>query len=478
MPDGTALIDSIPDDAFVTVPPVPTSSPGTTTTIPTIPTPASVDVLRQRRLYMQPDPLGPLSEAYGVTPVLLPPGEHVTDVLGIELTLDLDRWWRLDNEYPGLVDVTRVDTPIESDNPAVLFARPIGLAEPDDVAAPNALPGDHPVSPEDLGAWLEDVPQIEVVAAGDAMAGDRRGRWYDVDVDPSAGPVIRDECSPGACVRAWWSGGSGSIVARDGESLRYYEFPFPDGPVYALVVADDDEFDEWVEIADDLIRSVTFGPSEPQPIPPGYSFGLEQGFEAGREWRFIAFPGLAITPADYSISNQRPGRLLFEPWDQSSNAGNVVFVCPLQGADGRPMRSLDEVVDVLDASGLTRVADETIFETTSAVFTGMVDLDVPLFRRTPLIDDSHSPELVSWPEQYDQIEQMLVRVWAFESPIGPLLLVAESEGDEGLAIATGWAMDLVDVTRFDRTSDTCGSASTTGDDCATDSCFPADESVG
>lgn len=281
--DGATAGDDS-DDGFVAVPTVPAS------TTPAIPTPQSAELLRQERLYDFPEPLGPLAAANGVPPALLPPGDHTTDVLGIGVTLHLDRWWRLDDEIPGSFVLNRPESPVGALLPVIVFGRPVGLALPDRVDDLNHLPGEYDVPADELGSWLDDVPQIEVLATGDAVAGDRTGRWYDVEVDPSAGRTLED-CSPGVCVHAWWSGASGTVVARDQESLRYYEFPDPYGPIFVLVAAADDEFDEWVAIADGLIRATRFGASSPHPVPEDVSVGRIRGHERGEEWRFTTFPG-------------------------------------------------------------------------------------------------------------------------------------------------------------------------------------------
>ena len=488
--EATSRAGAPTSDGLVTVPPVPTpasststgslpatssstiSSPATSTsTIPTIPNSASAEILRQQRLYGRPDPLGALSIANGVPPTLLPPGVHTTDVLGIAVTLRLDDWWRLDEEQPGSFVLNRTDAAVGDLLPVISFERPVGLVEPRRVADENLLPGEFPFPPDDLRSWFDEVPQIEVLATGDAVAGDRTGRWYDIDVDPGAGPTL-GECSPGECVHTWWSGASHTTVARDLEALRYYEFPDPSGPIFVLVAAVDDEFEDWVDRADRLIRSATFGPSAPHPVPDDLSVGMIRAHAAGQESRFVSFPGVVITPLAVRFSVQQPGKLRFEPWIRNSTAHLVdaAIVRPLQDSGGNPLHSLDDVVAVLEASPLTRHADETVFDTAAAVFSGVVD--GPIFRRVE-VDPDHRPDFAYWPDFGH------LHAWAFDSPIGPLLIAAEAESEIYLDTAKAQATELVAQVRFECPTDGCvrddGGVTSA---CATDSCTQSDESVG
>ena len=420
-------------------------APTTSTTEPRLPSPASAAIVRQERRYYVPEPLGPLALANGVTPTLLPPGRHTTDVLGIEMALDLDRWWQLTFEAFGTVQMTRTDTPIGGQLPTILFERPVGLVEPRNVAAENLLQGEYPVPPEELGEWLEEVEQIEVLATGEATAGDRTGRWYEVRLDPSAGTTV-DDCAPGRCAFVWWSGASVTIVARENEALRYYEFSDPQGPIFVLVAAPPDDGGAWFAIADELIRNTTFGPSAPHPVPEGVSAGAERIHERDDLWRFISFPGVVIEGAATSVSRQRPGYLGYEPWGPASNLADSSIVRPLQDADGVPMTGIDDVIAALEESNLERLDDEVFFSTAAAVFGGTPA--GPIFRRAE-VEPGDLPDFVYWPDQ------PVVQVWAFDSPIGPLLMAAETNDSANLAVGIAHVERLVDLMSFDCSDGAC-----------------------
>lgn len=418
--------------------------PATSTSVPELPSPASAEVVRDSRRYLNPEPLGPLAMEHGIAPTLLPPGAHTTDVLGIEMTLDLDDWWQMTREIYGTVQLVKPDTPIGIQLPTLLFERPVGLADPARVSDENLLPGEYPVPPEELATWIDEVEQIELVATGPAAAGDRTGRWYEIMLDASSRRV-RTDCDPGPCIHNWWSGASVTVILREGELMRIYAFDDPNGPIFVTAAADPDD-EAWMTTIDELIRNTTFGPSAPHPVPDGVAVGAERAHERGDVWRFAEFPGVVIEGAAISVSRQRRGSLGYEPWGPAANRADSSIVRPLQDAEGVPMETIDDVIAVLDASGLEREADETIFDTTAAVFTGLAD--EPIFRRAPL-DDGDPIEFVSWPDQLN------VRVWAFDSPIGPLLIAAEANGSADLAVGTSHAERLFDLMSFDCSDGAC-----------------------
>lgn len=438
-PDSVVVRETLP--APSTLPTLPTPP----TTEPRLPSPASAAIVRQERRYNVPEPIGPLAEIHGVVPALLPPGRHTTDVLGIEMTVELTDWVQLNVERIGTVQMTRTDTPIGLPLPTILFERPIGLAEPRRVADGNLLPGEYPVPPDELGAWLDEVEQIEVIETGEAVAGDRTGRWYEVALDPAAGTTIGD-CAPGRCVSTWWSGGSITIVARENEAIRYYEFPDPQGPIFVLVAAPPDDDGAWFEFADQLIRNTRFGPSAPHPTPDGVSVGLERIHERGDRWRFISFPGIVIDGAATSVSRQRPGYLGYEPWTAASNRADSTIVRPLQDAAGVAMTGIDDVIAALEASNLDRLDDQVLFDTTAVVFAGTPD--GPIFRRAE-VEPGDLPDFVYWPDW------PVVQVWAFDSPIGPLLIAAETNDSDNLDVGIAHVERLVDLMSFDCSDGAC-----------------------
>lgn len=435
---AAAALETVPlvDDSLA-------ASTSTSTVAPRIPNEGSAEVLRQRWLYLRAGPPGPLVVVNGPPPALLGPGLHTTDVLGIETTLALDDWWRLDGEDPGSFFLTRPDTPIDHLLPLVILTRPLGLVDPGRVHDENLLPGGGMVPPDDLGAWLDDVDQIEVLRTGPASAGDRTGTWFDVDVDVDAGPTIAD-CVPGRCVHTWWAGSGFMFNARDLESIRYYEFPDPAGPIFIVVVAAHDEWAEWVERADELIRTTRFGPTAPHPVPADVSMATFRRLATGESMRFVDFPGLVITPGRGSAALQRPGYLSIDPWGPGCCPVRSVIVRPVQTADGTPLESVDDVVNVFAAAGLARGDDESIAGLDAVVFSG--ELLQPLLRYRELAD-GHDPGFVEWPEM------RLVRVWILDSPIGPLVLAAEAETESRFDKAVEQARVLGDEMSFDGMTD-------------------------
>ena len=151
-------------------------------TVPAMPNESAAEALRQARRYQLPDPVGSLQRTGGLAPHMLAPGNHVADSLGIEVTLATDEWWRLEREEPGSFSLTRPDAIVGAAVPAVVFLRPVGLAPASRVGDAELYPGEYTVSPDDLGAWLDDVDQLAVLGSGTVSVGGRDSTWFDVDV--------------------------------------------------------------------------------------------------------------------------------------------------------------------------------------------------------------------------------------------------------------------------------------------------------
>lgn len=425
-----------PDDGVVRAEPLPTIP----AIVPAMPSEPSAELLRQERRYQFPDPFGSLQLEHGVAPVMLPPGEHVADSLGIEVTLRLDRWWRLEAEEPGSFWITRPDAPVGGLLPAVVFLRPRALAPINRVGDVDLFRGEHTLPPDDLGGWLDQVDQIEVLDRGDASVGGRDGSWFDIDVVDDAGPLSH-LCDPGHCVHTWWSGASRSTVARDLESIRYYSFPDPEGPIYVLIAAADDEFAEWNALATDLLAATDFGPSAPHPVEPGVSVGFERAHERGDTSSFVEFPELEITVPLFSLSAQRPGILTVQGWRAYGHESRPEFVRPVETIDGDPIADVAAVESLLVDTGLERASDDHLLDGTRSVFDGVVD--GAILRRTELAPGDDLA-FVAWPE----FERTHARIWVIDGPRGPLIMSATSSSAANLPSAIRQAEDLMAATEI------------------------------
>ncbi len=419
---------------------------------PAIPNEPSAVILRQQRLYDEPDPLGPLQETFGVAPALLPPGQHTTDVLGIDLTLHLDRWWRLDEERPGSLNLVRPDDPVAALLPALLIQRPVGIAPVDRVADSSFLNGEQTYPAADLEQWLQSVEQIEILAAGTANVGGRQAQWWDVRLDRTAGPVL-DSCIPGECILAWWTGGSPTTVTRALESLRYYLVPDPEGPIFVLLASVEEEFESWVALSTEVLESARFGSSAPHPVPADVSNGLHRIHSGGDSWRFVGLPGVVVTPDRYAISLQLPGYLHVSPL--SSHFGDAVSSVVRAATDraGNQFSSVDEVVDYLEQLGATsdrvtveRLPDEDLDGQMASVL--KVSSDDTVLHHAVLHEGADA-SFANWPKlRYAQM-------WLIETPIGPVFFSAEGETAEKLEVAVEKTQDLFAWVTFDCPTDSC-----------------------
>ncbi len=386
-----------------------------------IPNAPSAAILRQERLYDQSDPLGPLQHKYGVAPTLLEPGTYSTDVLGIDFEFTLTDWWRLDDERPGSMNLVPPKAPVGGLLPAFLVQRPVGLAPIDGVASLTSS-RDFNYPPSELGQWLDDVEQINVLDTGEFRAGNRDATWWDVELDPEAGRTIAN-CVPGVCIFAWWSGSSSRTVTRDLESLRYYLIEDPLGPIFVLLAAEPSDFKEWVIAAEQVLGAATFGPSAPSPIRDGVHTASELLLPPGVPARVSGIVSLSLTPTRWAAVFQRPGYVQFAPQSYANFEAMPALVIPDSTLDGESIGSTGQLLELIEASGATRLDDEVIAG--QLVPSYQLVEGKPLIRRVAL-QDGHDPAFAEWPELD------VARVWVLETPDGPMLLAAEAAAPHSL----------------------------------------------
>ncbi len=426
-------------DDPVTTAQQPSAPSASTSTAPSMPNERSARALQQARRYQFPDPIGALQREHGLAPTMLPPGRHTTDSLGIEVTLDLDRWWRLEWEEPGSFALTRPDAALGGGAPRIVFLRPVGLAPITRVGDADLFSGEHTSPPDDLGAWIDEVDQLMVQDTGALSVGGRDALWYDAAVVDGSGPLM-EECDPTTCIHTVWAGGSQSFVARWGESIRFYDFPDSSGPIYVIVTAPPDEVAEWRRVTVALLGSVTFGESTPHPVPSDVSVGLERAHEPGSTTGFVAFPEVLATAERFSVSFQRPGLLSFQPWVsyEHRSINRPELVRALATDTGTTIDDVADLEAALEAGGLNRLGADAVLDRTVSAFEG--DDVVGLLRRAEL-GDADDTRFVLWPaEPYTRL-----RAWVIAGPSGPLLLAAmtDVDADENISEAVSEAVQML-----------------------------------
>lgn len=418
-----------------------------TTTVPKVPAEPSAQLLRERRVFDDPAPLGAVQEELGVAPVILPPGRWTFGELGIEVTVDTDDFWRLDSAHPGKFVLTRPDAELDVLLPAVLFTRPVGFANPIRAATDSVFPGSSGFDVDDLGEWIDAMPQVAVLDQGRLTLDEREVRWWDVDVDPDLGPTIG--CEPGRCVALFWTGATERYtVARDLERIRWYEIEDPAGPIVVFVAARDDEFAQLVADVDELLATAEFGPSAPHPVPDGHAAASSMIIASGRPWTFGGLAGVVIESDTTLHIRQRPGEVeVAVAWFDAT----VGVARPVQTPPGETIDRAADVVDAVLAAGGRVVDDDATIAGFDAVEIELIadgDDPVPALHLSPPRNGFDRTES-GWPRHAHQ------RAWVFDGPLGPTIIAAGGNDERLLARALDAAPALVEEIAFCEPTDSC-----------------------
>jgi hypothetical protein len=410
---------------------------------PTIPSEASAQVIRETRLFGDPAPLMSIQQQLGVAPLILDPGTYGFDALGTHLTLEFPKHWRLDREAPGTFWLTRPDAEFEALLPGVGFHRPTGFADP-------ALAGfDGPPTwiMQDLGEWIDAVPQIVVVDSGDIAIGDREGFWWDIDVDPTLGPTIRG-CQPGSCVRFMWSGGMTNSVARDLERIRWYEIPDPLGPIVIFVATTDEDFDEITAEIDVLLTGAVVGPSEPNPVRGNLAIAARAIIQSNTPIMIAGIEGLTIDAPHFLDVFQRPGEVIAWRSNSVNTDQRVGLAVPATDLEGNPIRSVDDIISAIEANASTFSSSAGEVLGLSATLVDFEQDGEAMMLLTAPRPGFSSTQAV-WPELPKG------RAWVIDSPVGPAIVSALGRSDEDLAEAIDRVDSFIEWITFCEPTDSC-----------------------
>lgn len=421
---------------------------------PVVPSEPSAQILREERIYIDPAPLGAYQETHGVAPLMLDPGRHTFDELGIELTLNLEEYWRLDTAHPGSLLLTEPSAGLDPLLPALTIHRPIGFAAPFNLVSDRLGAGPTGWQAEwELADWIEANPQVVLLDEGTIPVGDRTARWFDIEVDPDLGPTMTS-CQPGACVALMWSGKHTHSVARSLERIRWYEIPDPQGPIVGFVSASDEQWPSFVAAADRLFGGATLGESQPKPIPERTANAIFIELPSNESWGAAGIPGVRFESRNFFVLRQRPGLLTPRLSSISAGVRHVGLATPVTDGAGAPLTTADEVVAAIvdGAEEVIEVADGEMMGFPATV----IDFD----HASPgllLLAESrpgYDPSFSGWPHDIRR-----VRAWVFDSPLGPTVVFAGGAEERGLQAAVEEIPWLVEITTI------C--------DGATDSCEPA-----
>lgn len=114
--------------------------------------------------------------------------------------------------------------------------------------------------PDDLGSYLETVPQL-VANETDQVEGDGfTARAWNVSVDPAQGETF--PCFLGSCVSVLVSEFGGVYVFGSEAAARVWQFEGDGEGVYGYLQSRPDTFEDTVAIAEMLFENLSFGTSE------------------------------------------------------------------------------------------------------------------------------------------------------------------------------------------------------------------------
>ncbi len=225
--------------APTTTAPTTTSSPTTTTTLV---------------------PATPLEGAAGGTSNLngwvVDPGRYSTDRIGIpvELTFDEAVTW-FDGD--GLIEVGRSNVSGDQ-NDVVVIVAPVGIIPATEIGVHPPHDPIVPVNtepfPEDLGDWFADTSQLIVADSGQIDAASGSAKWWDVDLDVSAGDTFR--CYLGNCVANLVHPKWGAFVFGDEKRFRLYQMSGAVADVIVFVQAGSEAFDDTVELSESIVATM------------------------------------------------------------------------------------------------------------------------------------------------------------------------------------------------------------------------------
>lgn len=335
-----------------------------------------------------------------VAPFWLDPGtRYTTSQLGSTISFEVDSAMALTEENPAMV-VLRF--PTTTGEAGILLMRPVGVfggdSSSDPAAAVSRLAAVQPV-PEDLSAFFDAVPALEVTDTADLDLDGVAARRYDIRVDAEQGGTYACQLGP-SCVNSVLGGPTiaAGIVFNPDRCSRVYEIEQPDTDIVVIVNADLDD-EQQLDAADRLVASITVDEPGPSPI-------------------------------DDMV------------WQLQTHLAALSRV--VADSDGAPVADADALVGhieaVLGEDAVTDVGEGEILGRHARV----LDLDGP--GETALLHYAIPPDTERWESGPVTVNLYpeASRVWIFELDDELWAAVAGSKSPDGLDAAVEWAGALFD----------------------------------
>ena len=284
----------------------------------------------------------------------------------------------------------------------------------------------------DIDGWLDNVPEtISITNRRPSTIGGRDATSFDLTVTSDF------TCGPDFCAGFVANGERAGLAFEPNIDYRVFWITEQVGGPIAVIVGAGAIGPSWFDDAAPVLASVGFGPSGPHPIDPvqpDWEQCLPSEVPAGRA--SLNCVGLSFELAEDRFVFQNNGLAVV---DFRVDGGLAIFR-PKTTADGTPVTSADDVVSAILAAvgdGGAEIDDglDLPYEARTVQALGGSDVDLAL-----KWDDAPGRE---W-----RVAK-LVRLWVVDTPNGPIVMAAETEGTEGdLSAVIAGAESILPTVQF------------------------------
>ena len=357
------------------------------------------------------------------------PGAHRVDQLGTPFTFTVDGEWVVQPNEAGWFVITE-PTSLGPGDRDIVFLRPTGLSDPDNMAAPAAEQVGWEL--DDIEGWLDSLPDtIAITNRVTTTIGGRDAVGFDLTVSTDF------TCGPDFCAGFVANGPRAGFAFEPDVAHRIFWIDEEVGGPITVILGAGGIGPEWFDTAAPVLATLAFGPSGPHPIDPEqpqWEQCLPSDVAAGTA--NLNCVGVSFELAENRFVFQNNGLAVV---DFRVDGGFAIFR-PKSTGDGTPVSSADDVVDLILAAagdGAAEIDD---------------GLDLPYEVRTVQAVGGPGVDLaLKWDDAPGREWRLskLVRLWVVDTPDGPVVLSAETEAtDADLGAVVRGAEALLPTVEF------------------------------
>ena len=179
------------------------------------------------------------------------------EVFSVPFELVTDQDWRLGFAADTAIGIESPDFSIQDGFQALIVLEPTtGFADPGTIGGPEAMVESTIGFPTDLVAWVDAIPQLDVLNSGTREISGIDAPFIDLALD---GPADRNgDCNGTSCLRLFeWAFDGWHIF--EGSPMRLYVIE-AEGTTFVIAVeSPEDSFDAFLTESDPLLDGITFG---------------------------------------------------------------------------------------------------------------------------------------------------------------------------------------------------------------------------